>query len=174
MFSLLLLSFSSLFLVLLSFSFVTITLKLLGLKERTFWRLFTQMTASFVGLVFKESARYIYVYIWLGLLKHGNRNFSHIPFRRLVVEHNIYIYIYIYCFVLYIYIYIYFCILYFVFIYFYRISTEWRVPNTGSQIPLSRLFFFSIPPSCLILRSNPDPVPFFYEIFCLIIEMDVI
>ena len=49
-----------------------------------------------------------------------------------------------------------------------------RVHNRGSQIPLSRLFFFSIPPSRPILRPNPDPVPFFYEIFCLIIEIDVI
>ena len=72
------------------------TLKLLGLKERTFWRLFTQMTASSVRLVFKESARYIYVYIWLGLLKHGNRNFSHIPLPRLVVEHNICIF-FVFC-----------------------------------------------------------------------------
>ena len=49
-----------------------------------------------------------------------------------------------------------------------------RVHNRGSQIPLSRLFFFSIPPSLPILRPNPDPVAFFYEIFCLIIEIDVI
>ena len=49
-----------------------------------------------------------------------------------------------------------------------------RVHNRGSQIPLSRLFFFSIPQSRPILRPNPDPVPFFYEIFCLIIEIDVI
>ena len=49
-----------------------------------------------------------------------------------------------------------------------------RVHNRGSQIPLSRLFFFSIPPSRPILRPNPDPVSFFYEIFGLIIEIDVI
>ena len=50
-----------------------------------------------------------------------------------------------------------------------------RVHNRGSQISLSRLFFFSIPPSHPILCLNPDPVPFFfYKIFCLIIEIDVI
>ena len=43
-----------------------------------------------------------------------------------------------------------------------------RVHNRSSQIPLSRLFFFSIPLSRPILRPNPDPVPFFYEIFCLL------
>ena len=46
--------------------------------------------------------------------------------------------------------------------------------NRGSQIPLFRLLFFSIPPSRPILRPNPDPVSFFNEIFCLIIEIDVI
>ena len=48
-----------------------------------------------------------------------------------------------------------------------------RVHNRGSQIPLSHLFFFSIPPSRPILCPNPGPVPFFHEIFCLIIEIDV-
>ena len=37
-----------------------------------------------------------------------------------------------------------------------------RVHNRGSQIPLSRLFFFSIPPSRPILRPNPEAVPFFF------------
>ena len=55
-FFLLLLSFSSLFLFLLSFSFVTVILELLGPKKPAFWRLFTQMTANFVRLVFKKSA----------------------------------------------------------------------------------------------------------------------
>ena len=50
-----------------------------------------------------------------------------------------------------------------------------RVHNRGSQIPLSRLFFFSIPPSRPILRPNPEAVPFFFcEIFCLIIEIEYI
>ena len=40
-----------------------------------------------------------------------------------------------------------------------------RVHNRGSQIPLSRLFFFSIPPSRPILRPNLDPVPFFTRFF---------
>ena len=53
----LLLSFSSLFLFLFSFSFVTMILELLGLKKHAFWRFFTQMTANFVRLVFKKSAR---------------------------------------------------------------------------------------------------------------------
>ena len=51
-FSLLRLSFSSLFLFLLSFSFVTVILELFGLKKPSFSRLFTQMTANFVRLVF--------------------------------------------------------------------------------------------------------------------------
>ena len=55
-FSLPLLSSSSLFLFLLSFSFVSVILKL---KKPAFQRLFTQMTANFVRLVFKKSARYI-------------------------------------------------------------------------------------------------------------------
>ena len=58
---LLLLSFSSLFLFLLSFSFVTVILELLGLKKPAFWCLFAQMTANFVRLVFKKSARHTYV-----------------------------------------------------------------------------------------------------------------
>ena len=49
-----------------------------------------------------------------------------------------------------------------------------RVHNRGSQIPLSRLLFFSIRLSRPILSLNPEPVPFFYEIFCLFIEIDVI
>ena len=54
-----------------------------------------------------------------------------------------------------------------------------RVHNRGSQIPLSRLFFFSIPPSSPFLpflRPDPDPTPFFYEIFdifCLISEIGI-
>ena len=48
-----------------------------------------------------------------------------------------------------------------------------RVHNRGSQIPLFRLFFFWILPSRPILRLNLDSVPFFYEIFCLIIEIGV-
>ena len=46
-------------LLLLSFSFVTVILELLELKKPAFWRLFTQMTANFVRLVFKKSGRYI-------------------------------------------------------------------------------------------------------------------
>ena len=46
---------------LLSFSFVTLILELLGLKKRAFWRFFTQMTANFVGLVVKKSARYLII-----------------------------------------------------------------------------------------------------------------
>ena len=62
---LLLLSFSSLFLFLLSFFFVTMILDLLGLKKPVFWRFFTQMTANFVMLVFKKSARIKKAYnIW--------------------------------------------------------------------------------------------------------------
>ena len=54
-FSLLLPSFSSHFLFLsLSFSFVTVIWKLLGLKKPAFWRLFTQLTANFLRLVFKN------------------------------------------------------------------------------------------------------------------------
>ena len=47
------------FLFLLSFSFVSMILELLGLKKHTFWRFSTQMTATFVRLVFKKSAGYI-------------------------------------------------------------------------------------------------------------------
>ena len=50
-------------------------LELLGLKKHAFWRFFTQMTANFVRLVFKKSARIcIYlitpyqVKIWQGIL----------------------------------------------------------------------------------------------------------
>ena len=50
----LLLSFSSLFLFLLSFSFVAVDLELPGLKKPAFRRLFTQITANFVRLVFKK------------------------------------------------------------------------------------------------------------------------
>ena len=56
-FFLLLLFFSSLFPFVLSFSFVTMILEDLGLKKRTFWRFFTQMTANFVRVVFKKSAK---------------------------------------------------------------------------------------------------------------------
>ena len=63
-FLLLLLSFSSLFLFLLFFFFVTMILELLGLKKPAFWRFFTQMTANFVRLVFKKSARHILIIIW--------------------------------------------------------------------------------------------------------------
>ena len=52
LFSLLHLSFSSLFVFLLSFSFVTVILELFGLTKPYFWRLFTQMTANFVRLGF--------------------------------------------------------------------------------------------------------------------------
>ena len=45
---------------LLSFSFVTVILELLGLKKPAFWRLFTQMTANFVRLVFKKSVGHIF------------------------------------------------------------------------------------------------------------------
>ena len=38
----------------LSFSFVTVIWKLLGLKKPAFWRLFTQLTANFLRLVFKN------------------------------------------------------------------------------------------------------------------------
>ena len=62
-FSLLLLSLSLLLLFLLSFSFVGVILELIGLKKPAFWQLFTQMTADFVRLVLKKSARYIYIYI---------------------------------------------------------------------------------------------------------------
>ena len=58
-FSLPLLSSSSLFLFFVSFSFVSVILKLIGPKKPAFQRLFTQMTANFVRLVFKKSARYI-------------------------------------------------------------------------------------------------------------------
>ena len=57
-FCLLLLSFSSLFLFLLSFSFVTMILKLLRLKKPAFWLLLTQMTANFPRLVFKKLVRH--------------------------------------------------------------------------------------------------------------------
>ena len=64
LFFLFLLPFSSLFLFLLSFSFVTMILELLGLKKPAFWRFFTQMNANFVGLAFKKSARHILMIIW--------------------------------------------------------------------------------------------------------------
>ena len=57
-FCLLLLSFSSLFLFLLSFSFETMILKLLRLKKPAFWLLLTQMTANFPRLVFKKFVRH--------------------------------------------------------------------------------------------------------------------
>ena len=53
-FSSLLLSFSSLFHFLLSFSFVAVDLELPGLKKPAFRRLFTQIMANFVRLVFKK------------------------------------------------------------------------------------------------------------------------
>lgn len=34
-------------------------LEFLGLKKPAFWRLFSEMTANFVSLVFEKSARYI-------------------------------------------------------------------------------------------------------------------
>ena len=46
------------FLFLLSFSFVTVIFELLWLKKPGFWRLFTQMTANFLKLVFKKSVGY--------------------------------------------------------------------------------------------------------------------
>ena len=58
LFSLLLLSFPSLFLFLLWFSFVTMILELLVLTKHAFWGFFTQMTPNFVRLVFEKSARY--------------------------------------------------------------------------------------------------------------------
>ena len=36
----------------------------LGLNKPALWRFFTQMTANFVRLVFKKSARYILIIIW--------------------------------------------------------------------------------------------------------------
>ena len=58
LFSLLLLSSSSLSLSLLCFSFVSVILELMGLKKPAFRRLFTQMTANFVRLVFKILVRH--------------------------------------------------------------------------------------------------------------------
>ena len=60
-FFLLLLSSSSLFLFLLSFSFFSVILELIGPKKPAFWSLFTQMTVIFARLVFKKSAT---IYIW--------------------------------------------------------------------------------------------------------------
>ena len=51
------------FLVALSFSFVSMILKLIELKTPAFLRLFTQMTANFDSLVFKKPARYTCKYI---------------------------------------------------------------------------------------------------------------
>ena len=53
------LPFCSLFYFLLFFSFVAMILALVGLKERAFWGFLTEMTANFVRLVFKTSARYL-------------------------------------------------------------------------------------------------------------------
>ena len=54
----------------------------------------------------------------------------------------------------------------FCFLFFCSVTVKtMRVLNRGSQIPLSRLFFFWIP---------IPPHFFFYEIFCLVIEIDVI
>ena len=39
---------------------VTVIFELLGLKKPAFWRLFTQMTANFVRLVFKQSVTYTF------------------------------------------------------------------------------------------------------------------
>ena len=50
-FSLLLVSSSSLFLLLLSFSFVRVILEQIGLKKPAAWRLSIQMTANFLWLV---------------------------------------------------------------------------------------------------------------------------
>ena len=58
----LLLSFSSLFLFLLSFPFVTVILEFFALKKPAFRRLFTQMTADFDRLSFKKSFRYIQLF----------------------------------------------------------------------------------------------------------------
>ena len=49
--------FSSLFLFLHSFSFIRVIFELLGFKKPAFWRLFAQMNANFVTLVFKKSVR---------------------------------------------------------------------------------------------------------------------
>ena len=57
LFSLLLLSSSSLFLFLLSFSFVSVILELIEPKKLAFWRLLTRLTTNFEKFVFKNSAR---------------------------------------------------------------------------------------------------------------------
>ena len=60
-FSLLLLSFSSLFVFLLSFSFITAILELFLAPFDAF---FNEMTAKMVRLVFKNSARYTQYEMW--------------------------------------------------------------------------------------------------------------
>ena len=62
LFFLVVLSFSSLFLFLLSFPFVTVILEFFALKKPAFRRLFTQMTADFDKLGFKKSVRYIQLF----------------------------------------------------------------------------------------------------------------
>ena len=64
LFSLLLLSFSPLFLFLISFSFVTVILEFLGLKKPAFWCLFTpEVTTNFVSLVFKNQLQCRFI-VW--------------------------------------------------------------------------------------------------------------
>ena len=81
-FSLLLLSFSSLFLLFLFPSiFVTVILELLGLKKRAFWCFFTQTTANFLWLVFKKSARYIWSVTALMNFKKKKKKNIHVDLR---------------------------------------------------------------------------------------------
>ena len=55
------------FLFLLSFFFVRVILELIRPKKLAFWRLFTQMTANFVRLVFENSAKHTYTQALLSI-----------------------------------------------------------------------------------------------------------
>ena len=82
-----LLFFSPPFLLLtLSFSFVTMILELLGFKKRAFWRFFTRMTANFVRLVLKKSARYTLWRLFEEILKKFVRVVSEIYKKALKVQ----------------------------------------------------------------------------------------
>ena len=61
-----------------------VILELLGLKKPSFWRLFTQMTANFLRLVFKKSVRYK----WALLISFESKNYFVIcTSKRLIIIH---------------------------------------------------------------------------------------
>ena len=60
-----------------------------GLKKRAFWRFFTQMTANFVRLVVKKSARYIYIYTCLHSHVIYSKIFQSGEYREVMVKNSL-------------------------------------------------------------------------------------